>query len=378
MSLSTNQRQAVPLYYSNSTRLSNRNALISAAPELGFPEKQLGFQPEREQHCNTYAGVSKADTLCKCNLLHAPTPPLSPHSPLPIPRKLASHFAAKKYEILAGCPFHLQTHSGKGGRMEAAGGRRSQDVKSLLKNEEHLSRSSGRGPTVDGMLGGYGSISNIDLNGSKAFLQKFLGSGRYDVIWIQWVIGHLTDDHLVDFLQRCQKSLRPNGLIVIKDNVSYEGVVPDDVDSSVCRDLDIVHGLVSRAGLSIVHEEQQMDFPKEIYQDQVSLWNRPVLSMVASICSASSEDRPPLLEDFFQSVTHTAGHVFSITAKENNKTLCLWVQGGEPAGAEASPRFVHLGLITDHRHQDLQPLRVSLSGEKGTLSHRDGTFQKGE
>ncbi|KAK5900432.1 hypothetical protein CgunFtcFv8_025392 [Champsocephalus gunnari] len=163
-------------------------------------------------------------------------------------------------------------------------------------------------PTVDGMLGGYGSISNIDLNGSKAFLQKFLGegegktgsgcaldcgagigritkrlllplfstvdlvddfvpeSGRYDVIWIQWVIGHLTDDHLVDFLQRCQKSLRPNGLIVIKDNVSYEGVVPDDVDSSVCRDLDIVHGLVSRAGLSIVHEEQQMDFPKEIYQ----------------------------------------------------------------------------------------------------------------
>ena len=30
-------------------------------------------------------------------------------------------------------------------------------------------------PTVDGMLGGYGSISNIDINGSKAFLQKFLG-----------------------------------------------------------------------------------------------------------------------------------------------------------------------------------------------------------
>ncbi|KAM9820183.1 N-terminal Xaa-Pro-Lys N-methyltransferase 1 [Neosynchiropus ocellatus] len=214
-------------------------------------------------------------------------------------------------------------------------------------------------PTVDGMLGGYGSISNIDINGSKAFLQRFLGvrispnspdpmnssqflclvlkegqgkttpgcaldcgagigritkrlllplfktvdlvdvtqefldkaktylgedgkrvghyfccglqdfkpeSGRYDVIWIQWVIGHLTDEHLVDFLQRCQKSLRPNGLIVIKDNVSYEGVVPDDVDSSVCRDMAIVRGLVSRAGLRIVHEEQQTNFPKEIYQ----------------------------------------------------------------------------------------------------------------
>jgi len=192
-------------------------------------------------------------------------------------------------------------------------------------------------PTVDGMLGGYGSISNIDINGSKAFLQKFLGEGegktgsgcaldcgagigritkrlllplfktvdlvdvtqefldqaktylgedgkrvgnyfcsglqefvpedgRYDVIWIQWVIGHLTDDHLVEFLRRCHKALRPNGLIVIKDNVSYEGVVPDEVDSSVCRDLEIVRRLVGRAGLRIHHEEQQVNFPKEIYQ----------------------------------------------------------------------------------------------------------------
>ncbi|KAM7369399.1 hypothetical protein PAMP_013670 [Pampus punctatissimus] len=192
-------------------------------------------------------------------------------------------------------------------------------------------------PTVDGMLGGYGSISSIDINGSKAFLQKFLGegegktgagcaldcgagigritkrlllplfstvdlvdvtqefldkaktylgeeskrvgnyfcsglqefvpaSGRYDVIWIQWVIGHLTDEHLVEFLRRCRKALRPNGLIVIKDNVSYEGVVPDEVDSSVCRDLEIVRSLVGRAGLRIVHEEQQVNLPKEIYQ----------------------------------------------------------------------------------------------------------------
>jgi len=30
-------------------------------------------------------------------------------------------------------------------------------------------------PTVDGMLGGYGSISSIDINGSKGFLRKFLG-----------------------------------------------------------------------------------------------------------------------------------------------------------------------------------------------------------
>lgn len=78
--------------------------------------------------------------------------------------------------------------------------------------------------------------------------------------------GHLTDEHLVEFLRRCRDALRPNGLVVIKDNVSYEGVVPDDVDSSVCRDLGIVHRLVGQAGLRVVHEEQQLDFPKEIYQ----------------------------------------------------------------------------------------------------------------
>ena len=78
--------------------------------------------------------------------------------------------------------------------------------------------------------------------------------------------GHLTDEHLVKFLERCQAALRPGGIVVIKDNVAYEGVVPDDVDSSVCRDLEIVRGLVAKAGLRIVHQEQQMDFPKEIYQ----------------------------------------------------------------------------------------------------------------
>jgi len=193
-------------------------------------------------------------------------------------------------------------------------------------------------PTVDGMLGGYGSISNLDLNASKSFLLRFLGEGegktrpgcaldcgagigriskrlllplfsevdlvdvtkefldrapsylgeedarrvghyfcqglqdfqpqpgRYDLIWVQWVIGHLTNEHLVGFLRRCGAALRPSGLVVIKDNVAFEGVVPDETDSSVCRDLDIVRSLVTDAGMRVVYEEQQKDFPKEIYQ----------------------------------------------------------------------------------------------------------------
>ncbi|RLW00536.1 hypothetical protein DV515_00008830 [Chloebia gouldiae] len=190
--------------------------------------------------------------------------------------------------------------------------------------------------TVDGMLGGYGHISSIDINSSRKFLQRFLrdgpnrtgttraldcgaGIGRitkrlllplfktvdmvdvtedfltkaksylgeegrrvrnyfccglqdfspepnsYDVIWIQWVIGHLTDNHLSDFLKRCRAGLRPNGIVVIKDNMAQEGVIMDDVDSSVCRDLDVVHKIIRRAGLHLLAEERQENFPDEIY-----------------------------------------------------------------------------------------------------------------
>uniref|UniRef100_A0A2K6SAL9 N-terminal Xaa-Pro-Lys N-methyltransferase 1 n=1 Tax=Saimiri boliviensis boliviensis TaxID=39432 RepID=A0A2K6SAL9_SAIBB len=37
-------------------------------------------------------------------------------------------------------------------------------------------------PTVDGMLGGYGRISSIDINSSRKFLQRFLRVGRSGVL----------------------------------------------------------------------------------------------------------------------------------------------------------------------------------------------------
>lgn len=63
----------------------------------------------------------------------------------------------------------------------------------------------------------------------------------YDVIWIQWVAGHLGHEELVAFLQRCSKALRKseNGeeaYIVVKENVinSNEDMF-DETDSSFVR-----------------------------------------------------------------------------------------------------------------------------------------------
>lgn len=127
--------------------------------------------------------------------------------------------------------------------------------------------------TVDGVLGGFGFISQIDIEGSKLFLnsileldngpsvklaldcgagigrvskyllipifekvdlvepdakflnavtdyigcdnnrlgtlymvglQKFCPEKKYDVIWNQWVLGHLNDNDLIAYLQRCR------------------------------------------------------------------------------------------------------------------------------------------------------------------------------
>jgi AdoMet dependent proline di-methyltransferase len=38
----------------------------------------------------------------------------------------------------------------------------------------------------------------------------------YDVIWIQWVIGHLADLDFISFFKRCAKGLKPGGAIVLK------------------------------------------------------------------------------------------------------------------------------------------------------------------
>eukprot|EP01084_Bolivina_argentea_P274681 468233_1 len=56
-------------------------------------------------------------------------------------------------------------------------------------------------------------------------LQDFIPEKQsFDVMWIQWVVGYLTDVDLVKFLRRCQSGLKSGGFIVIKDNM-FDGFV---------------------------------------------------------------------------------------------------------------------------------------------------------
>ncbi|XP_039340198.1 alpha N-terminal protein methyltransferase 1B isoform X3 [Mauremys reevesii] len=95
-------------------------------------------------------------------------------------------------------------------------------------------------------------------------LQEFTPAPqKYDVIWIQWVSGYLTDKDLLEFLIRCQNGLKDNGIVILKDNMAREGCILDPLDSSVIRDLSILQSLVEKSGLTILQQERQKGFPEQ-------------------------------------------------------------------------------------------------------------------
>ena len=90
---------------------------------------------------------------------------------------------------------------------------------------------------------------------------------RYDVIWCQWVLGHLTNDDLVRFFERCRTGLTDNGLIFVKENMC-SGQEPDfdEQDSSWTRPRTLLLQLFKEAGLHVLREQKQKSFPKELYE----------------------------------------------------------------------------------------------------------------
>ncbi|VDO48906.1 unnamed protein product [Onchocerca flexuosa] len=96
-------------------------------------------------------------------------------------------------------------------------------------------------------------------------LQQFEPSScHYDLIWIQWVTGHLTNDDFCKFLQRCKESLKENGCIVLKENVSSSenGYDFDEEDNSWTRPKNALLQLFRSAGLTLMAEKKQQNFPK--------------------------------------------------------------------------------------------------------------------
>ncbi|GAA5881287.1 hypothetical protein JCM3774_000955 [Rhodotorula dairenensis] len=96
----------------------------------------------------------------------------------------------------------------------------------------------------------------------------------YDLIMIQWCIGHLSDDELVAFLKRSRAALRQQpdggpceGYIVLKENVCKDESerLFDDEDSSFTRSDKVFREIFERTGLTLYRREVQQGFPAELF-----------------------------------------------------------------------------------------------------------------
>ncbi|EDV58195.1 alpha N-terminal protein methyltransferase 1 [Drosophila erecta] len=107
--------------------------------------------------------------------------------------------------------------------------------------------------------GKVGQIYNVGL-------QKFTPSQQYDLVWSQWVLGHLTDRDLVSFFRRIKQGLAPGAFFCMKENVSSsKKTVEDKEDSSVTRPLDSYEHFLKEAGFRIVRKVKQQNFPKGLF-----------------------------------------------------------------------------------------------------------------
>jgi protein N-terminal methyltransferase len=133
------------------------------------------------------------------------------------------------------------------------------------------------------------SLDGLGINPTPNELEDI--NSKFDVIWCQWSLGHLSNPDLVLFLARAKQALRdPESVIVVKENVCVEiegstdgGVVFDDQDSSLTRyvmgaisdrvGIDTLESsdrtfkeLFTEAGLSLYLEKTQEGFPEGLFE----------------------------------------------------------------------------------------------------------------
>lgn len=114
-------------------------------------------------------------------------------------------------------------------------------------------------------LQGKKGVGKVYVMGLEEWVPEVGGDqDKYDLVWTQWCVGHLTDEQLVEYLVRCKSALVPeDGLIVIKENTTVLGNDEfDEEDSSVTRGEATFQKIFQKAGLKVVKAEFQKGFPQ--------------------------------------------------------------------------------------------------------------------
>lgn len=108
---------------------------------------------------------------------------------------------------------------------------------------------------------------NLELQNVEE-LNKQLTGAKYDVVFLQWVIGHLTDRDTVKFLKFARDNLLVplTGRIIMKENcIINDGFFLDKEDINLIRSLDMIRELCRQAGLRILTIDEQPTWPENLY-----------------------------------------------------------------------------------------------------------------
>ncbi|CRG90088.1 Alpha N-terminal protein methyltransferase 1 [Talaromyces islandicus] len=119
----------------------------------------------------------------------------------------------------------------------------------------------------DGPLGKSGKnlVGDVYVSGLEDWVPE--DGKKYDLVWNQWCVGHLTDAQLTEYLKRAAAALTDSGLIVLKENVSTDingKDYFDATDNAVTRAEGKFRQIFKQAGLRLVKSEEQLGFPKQL------------------------------------------------------------------------------------------------------------------
>ncbi|KAK4857518.1 hypothetical protein QYF36_001970 [Acer negundo] len=128
-------------------------------------------------------------------------------------------------------------------------------------------------------------------------LQEFTpDTGKYDVIWVQWCIGHLADDDFVSFFKRAKVGLKPGGLFVLKENIAWTGFVLDKQDRSITRSDFYLKELFSRCGLHVYKSKDQKGLPEELFAVKMYALTTEMPKRVHKTRSKVQANRPCIIK----------------------------------------------------------------------------------
>ncbi|EOY25627.1 Methyltransferases isoform 2 [Theobroma cacao] len=170
--------------------------------------------------------------------------------------------------------------------------------------------------SVDGVLGGFGQVNEADIARESLSQEYFVSSdahkatnfycvslqeftpdaGRYNVIWIQWCIGHLTDDDFVSFFKRAKVGLKPGGFFVLKENIARNGFVLDKEDRSITRSDLYFKDLFRRCGLHLYKIKDQKGLPEELFAVKMYALTTEGPNKVLKTRSKAQANRPGIIK----------------------------------------------------------------------------------